>query len=117
MESPFILFLLGKKSELLLVFTDNISGGSSAQIYWMLHTQSQVEQQPEAQIINKTRLVFSGAEAHMQTSETVCVGLLHLCTIQETDVCFTDRGTQQHFPLLLNDLFVTFFIANSSKQN
>lgn len=46
----FYYFFLGKKSELLLVFTDNISGGSSAQIYWMLHTHSQVEQQPEAQI-------------------------------------------------------------------
>lgn len=68
-------------------------------------------------IINKTHLVFSGAEARMQTSETRCVGLLHLCTIQETDVCFTDRGTQQHFLLLLNDLFVIFVIANSSKQN
>lgn len=50
MESPFIYLFIFKKNKLLLVFTDNISGGSSAQLYWMLHTQSQVEQQLEAQI-------------------------------------------------------------------
>lgn len=68
-------------------------------------------------IINKTHLVFLHAEAHLQATETRHAGLLHLCTIQETDVRFTDRGTQQLFPLLLSDLFVTFVIANRSKQN
>lgn len=68
-------------------------------------------------IINKAHLVFLHAEAHMQTTETRCVGLLHLCTIQETDAHFLYRGTQQHFPLLLSNLSVTFVIANGSKRN
>lgn len=68
MGSLFILFL---KSELLLVFTDNISGDSSAQHYWTLHTHNGWSGSlKHKSITNKTRLVSLHAEAHVQGTET-----------------------------------------------